>query len=278
MNKREFEAGIHTRLDDELTYSGYLDLDRLLSAQHPLSDPPHHDEMLFIVQHQVAELWFKLILHELQAAIDYLASDDIGPCLKICSRVKLVQQQLQNQWAILGTLTPTEYAQFRGVLGHASGFQSFQFRQLEFLLGNKEGQYLEVYAHQPEQHEALRRLLESPGLYDEFLRHLRRAGFAIPAECVERDWSQPYRADSGVIDALREIYTHPEKYWQIYDFCEKLVDIEQNFQVWRFRHLKTVERIIGFKSGTGGSSGVPFLRGALDIRLFPELIDLRTRM
>jgi tryptophan 2,3-dioxygenase len=276
MNKRELEPGIHTELDGELTYSGYLDLGRLLNAQHPLSQPPHHDEMLFIIQHQTAELWFKLILHELGAATAYFQRDDFAPCSKIFARVKQVQQQLFNQWAVLETLTPSEYAEFRGVLGHASGFQSFQYRKLEFLLGNKEEGHVKVFRHEPVMTAELERILRNPGLYDEFLRSLARRGFAVPEERVERDWSQPYEAHPAVVDVLRTVYEDPSQYWEIYDVCEKLVDIEQNFQIWRFRHLKNVERIIGFKPGTGGSSGVDFLRRAVDIRLFPELIMVRT--
>jgi tryptophan 2,3-dioxygenase len=270
------ESGIHRDLRDRLTYSGYLCLDRVLGAQRPLSDPPHHDEMLFIVQHQVSELWMRLILHELGAAIGHVQADRLEPCFKILARVKQVQHQLFNQWAVLETLTPSEYAQFRSVLGPASGFQSFQFRHLEFLLGNKEESYLVVFQHDPVSRDRLAAALHAPSLYDEFLRHLARRGHAVPAERVERDWSQPYEAHPGVVEVFRTIYEDPDRHWDAYDMCEKLVDLEQNFQLWRFRHLKTVERIIGFKKGTGGSSGVKFLRQAIDIRLFPELIDVRT--
>ena len=276
MQRREMESGIHRDLRDRLTYSGYLCLDRVLGAQRPLSDPPHHDEMLFIVQHQVSELWMRLILHELGAAIGHVQADRLEPCFKILARVKQVQHQLFNQWAVLETLTPSEYAQFRSVLGPASGFQSFQFRHLEFLLGNKEESYLVVFQHDPVNRDRLAAALHAPSLYDEFLRHLARRGHAVPAERVERDWSQPYEAHPGVVEVFRTIYEDPDRHWDAYDMCEKLVDLEQNFQLWRFRHLKTVERIIGFKKGTGGSSGVKFLRQAIDIRLFPELIDVRT--
>ena len=276
MQRREMEAGIHRDLRDRLTYSGYLCLDRVLGAQRPLSDPPHHDEMLFIVQHQVAELWMRLILHELEAAIGHVQADRLEPCFKILARVKQVQLQLFNQWAVLETLTPSEYAQFRHVLGPASGFQSLQYRQLEFLLGNKEESYLAVFDHDRAAHDRLEATLHAPSVYDEFLRYLARRGHAVPADRVERDWSQPYEAHSGVVEVFRGIYEDPQRHWDAYDMCEKLVDLEQNFQLWRFRHLKTVERIIGFKRGTGGSSGVAFLRQAIDIRLFPELIDVRT--
>jgi tryptophan 2,3-dioxygenase len=278
MKRRELEDGIHRDLADRLTYSGYLRLDRVLDAQFPLSKPAHHDEMLFIVQHQVAELWFKLVLHELGAAIANLRADTIEPCFKILARVKLVQQQLFNQWSVLETMTPSEYAEFRHVLGPASGFQSAQYRHFEFLLGNKDEAYLSVFSHDPVLHERLRSVLEAPSLYDEFLRYLHRRGLPVPAERVERDWRQPYERHDGVVAVLKDIYENTDTYWDAYDLCETLVDLEANFQLWRFRHLKTVERIIGFKRGTGGSSGVNFLRKALDIRLFPELIDVRTEL
>jgi tryptophan 2,3-dioxygenase len=276
MNKREFEEGIHRDLTDRGSYGGYLHLERLLSAQLPLSDPPHHDEMLFIIQHQTSELWFKLIIHELRAAMEHIRVDDLGPCFKILARVKQVQQQLFNQWAVLETLTPSEYAQFRGVLGHASGFQSAQGREIEFILGNKDADHLRVFDYDPELQNHLRETLESPGIYDEFLRYLARKGYPVPADRIERDWSEPYDQHPGVVDMFKKVYEDPANHWEVYDMCEKLVDVEENFQLWRFRHLKTVERIIGFKRGTGGSSGVGFLKKALDFRLFPELIEVRT--
>ena len=278
MQRREMETGIHRDLRDRLTYSGYLLLDRVLGAQRPLSDPPHHDEMLFIVQHQVSELWMRLILHELEAAIGHVQGDRLEPCFKILARVKQVQLQLFNQWVVLETLTPSEYAQFRHVLGPASGFQSFQFRHLEFLLGNKEESYLAVFEHDRAIHDKLAAALHAPSLYDEFLRYLARRGHPVPEDRVERDWSQPYEAHPGVVEVFRTIYADPDPHWDAYDMCEKLVDLEQNFQLWRFRHLKTVERIIGHKRGTGGSSGVAFLKKALDIQLFPELIQVRTEL
>lgn len=276
MRKREFEEGIHSDLTDRTSYGGYLQLDRLLEAQWPLSSPPHHDEMLFIIQHQTSELWFKLIIHELRAAMVHIRSDELGPCFKILSRVKQVQQQLFNQWAVLETLTPSEYAQFRGVLGHASGFQSAQGREIEFILGNKDANHLRVFDYDPDLQRHLRNTLESPGIYDEFLRYLSRRGYAVPADRVERDWSEPYDEHPGVVDMFKQVYEDTANHWEVYDMCEKFVDIEENFQLWRFRHLKTVERIIGFKRGTGGSSGVGFLKKALDFRLFPELIEVRT--
>ena len=276
MSQRETEAGIFRDLRDQLTYASYLNLEQLLSAQRLRSDPPHHDEMLFIIQHQVSELWFKLVLHELRAAIASIQADQLDPCFKILARVKLVQQQLFNQWGVLETLTPSEYTQFRGVLGHASGFQSPQYRELEFMLGNKDPVFLEVFAYDPQEQARLRALLNSPSLYDEFLRYLARQGHPIPRERVERDWSVPYASHPQVVAALTAIYQDTARYWEAYNMCEKLVDLEVNFQLWRFRHLKTVARIIGYKPGTGGSSGVKFLEKALDIKLFPELIEVRT--
>ena len=276
MTKRELEAGIHRDLADRLTYAGYLRLDALLGAQQPLSDPPHHDEMLFIIQHQTSELWMKLVIHELVAACEHLRHDHLAPCFKILARVKQVQQQLFNQWAVLETLTPSEYAQFRGVLGPASGFQSRQFRELEFMLGNKDAACLTVFEHDPPTHAHLTEVLHTPSIYDEFLRYLHRQGHPIPPERVDRDWSEPYAQHPGVVAAFKAIYEDTKRHWAAYDMCEKLVDVEENFQLWRFRHLKTVERVIGYKSGTGGSSGVSFLRKAMDFRLFPELIEVRT--
>lgn len=278
MAHREFEQSIHTDLRGRLTYGTYLRLDKLLSAQEPLSRPEHHDEMLFIIQHQTSELWMKLIIHELRAAIEWVRSDKLEPCFKILARVKQIQRQLFEQWAVLETLTPTEYAQFRAVLGPASGFQSAQYRMIEFLLGNKDAQALQVFAHVPEVHDPLAAALRSPSLYDEFLRFLSRRGLPIPAESVERDWSQDYVANAALIDVFRTIYETPSSHWDAYEMCEKLVDVDQQFSLWRFRHVKTVERIIGFKRGTGGSSGVPFLRKMVEMRLFPELWDVRTEI
>ena len=270
----ETETGFHTDLAAETSYGGYLRLDLLLSAQQPRSS--HHDEILFIIQHQTAELWMKLIVHELQAAIARVQADRLAPCFKILARVKQIQRQLFEQWAVLETLTPSEYVQFRDVLGPASGLQSFQFRAIEFLLGNKNPSILAVHRHDPAIHDWLKRLLESPSLYDEFLRHLARRGMAVPGERVERDWAEAYRRHPGVVAVFKAIYEDPERHWDAYDMCEKLVDVEENFQLWRFRHVKTVERVIGFKRGTGGTAGVAFLRKTLEVALFPELIDVRT--
>jgi tryptophan 2,3-dioxygenase len=275
-NERELEAGIQTDLRDRLTYGGYLQLDTLLAAQKPLSKPAHHDEMLFIIQHQTSELWLKLLVHELGAALEHLRGDDVNPCLKILARVKQVQRQLFEQWAVLETLTPSEYAQFRDVLGPASGFQSLQYRLVEFLLGNKNAKMVAVFAHAPADQARLREVLDAPSLYDEFLQYLARQGHAIPAACLRRDWSQPHRRNPELIPPLKRIYEQPDRFWAEYHLCEQLVDVEESFQLWRFRHMKTVERIIGHKRGTGGSSGVDFLKKALDLTFFPELIDVRT--
>jgi len=270
------DPGIITELAANASYGGYLALDVLLSAQRPRSQ--HHDEMLFIVQHQTSELWMKLMIHELQAAIAHVRGDALAPCFKILARVKQIQRQLFEQWAVLETLTPSEYTRFRSVLGPASGLQSFQFRAIEFLLGNKAARRLDLYQHDPETKDLLEKLLNSPSLYDEFLRHLARKGMPVPPERVERDWSQPYERHPGVTAVYKTIYENTARYWAEYDMCEKLVDVEENFLLWRFRHVKTVERIIGFKRGTGGTAGVPFLRRTLETALFPELIDVRTEL
>jgi len=275
-NQRPVESTIVSDFSNRLSYSGYLSLEGLLGQQHPLSQPEHHDELLFIIQHQVSELWMKLLIHELTSAIGHLSHDRLPPTLKILSRVKLIQMQLFEQWAVLETLTPSEYMQFRGVLGNASGFQSFQYRKIEFLLGNKNAATIKVFEHNPEIHSDLERTLHSPSLYDEFLRYLARHGYAIPAEATERDWSQPYQRNDAIVRVFREIYADTRTHWEAYEMSEKLVDVEEYFQLWRFRHLKTVERIIGFRPGTGGSSGASFLRQALDLTFFPELLTSRT--
>ena len=276
MNQRPVEPGIVSDFSERLNYAGYLCLDGLLAQQRPLSQPPHHDEILFIIQHQVSELWIKLIIHELTAAIDHIHNDRLPPTLKILSRVKLIQMQLFEQWAVLETLTPSEYMEFRSVLGHASGFQSYQYRELEFLLGNKSRDSIKVFAHDAAIYGELVRVLESPSLYDEFLQYLSRHGYDIPEECRERDWSTPYVRNEALVETFREIYRDPKRHWEAYEMCEKLVDMEEYFQLWRFRHLKTVERIIGFRHGTGGSSGAGFLRQALELTFFPELLASRT--
>jgi tryptophan 2,3-dioxygenase len=277
-NKRPFEEGVHVDLAGTRTYSQYLRLDRVLDAQTPASHPPHHDEMLFIIQHQTSELWMKLMLHELDAVVASIQADKLEPSFKMLARVGQIQRMLFEQWSVLETLTPNEYLQFRGALGRASGFQSYQYRALEFVLGNKDDQTLAPHQHDAGIHAWLRGYLERPSLYDEFLRHLSRRGFDVPKERVAREWSLPYEGHPGVIAVFKRIYEDTERYWDEYEMCEKLIDLEERFQLWRFRHVKTVERIIGFKPGTGGSSGVTFLRAALELRFFPELWDVRTEL
>ena len=280
MSEDPLEPGIVTDLSDRLTYGGYLKLDRLLSAQEPVSGadgaPPRHDEMLFIVQHQVSELWMKLMIHELKAAIAFVRSDSLEPCFKILARVKLIQKQLFEQWGVLETLTPSEYDAFRPSLGNSSGFQSAQYRAIEFLLGSKHAAAIEVFRHDPATFDELSRLLRAPSLYDEFLRHLARRGLPVPEPVLARDVTKPYERNAELVGVFKTIYEHPRQWWDAYDMCEKLVDMEESFQLWRFRHMKTVERIIGHKTGTGGSSGVSYLKRALDRPFFPELIDVRT--
>lgn len=275
-NQRALEQGITTDLKDRLTYGGYLRLDTLLSAQKPLSNPPHHDEVLFIVQHHVSELWLKLLIHELRAALACLQGDELGPMQKILARVKQIQRQLTEMWSVLETLTPADYLQFRDILGPASGFQSLQYRLVEFLLGNKNADMVKVFSHDPVATAELEAVLNAPSLYDEFLRHLHRKGYAIPDGCVERDWSQPYEREPSLVPVFKEIYEDTETHWAAYATCEQLVDVEASFQFWRFRHMKTVERIIGYRRGTGGSSGVGFLKQALELTFFPELFEVRT--
>jgi len=277
-NERAIEDEIVTDFRDRMSYGSYLQLDRLLSAQTPISTPVHHDEMLFIIQHQTSELWLKLVLHELLSARALIAADDIQPAFKRIARVKHIQRTLTEQWSVLATLTPSEYAEFRGYLGNASGFQSYQYRAVEFLLGNKNAGMLRVFESNPEAHELLSRLLAEPSVYDEFLRYLSRHGFDVPASALERDVTQGYAYNQELLGVFQEIYEHPNEHWLAYEACEEFVDLEDNFQLWRFRHMKTVMRIIGMKRGTGGSSGVGFLQKALDLTFFPELFAVRTEI
>jgi len=232
--------------------------------------------MLFIIQHQVSELWMKLMIHELTVAVAHVRADRLEPCFKILARVKLIQKQLFEQWAVLETLTPSEYETFRPALGASSGFQSAQYRAIEFLLGNKQAAVVDVFRYDTAIHAELQELLNTPSLYDEFLRHLARRGLPVPARCVERDWAHPYARDPDLVPVFKAVYDDPERWWDAYEMAEKLVDVEESFQLWRFRHMKTVERTIGHKTGTGGSSGVGYLRRAVDHSFFPELIDVRT--
>jgi tryptophan 2,3-dioxygenase len=277
-NTREFEASLVTDLRDKMTYGDYLELDTLLAAQHPLSRPEHHDELLFIIQHQTTELWLKLVLHELRAACTALAADNLKDALKKIARIKHIQRSMIEQWSELATLTPTEYVQFRDSLAKASGFQSAQYRAVEFLLGNKNARMLEVFRGEPENAAMLREALEAPSLYDEFLRLLARRGMPIPQRLLERNVTVAHVFDPELRDVLARIYEKVDEHWDVYEACEELVDLEENFQLWRFRHMRTVMRTIGFKPGTGGSSGVDFLRRALDLTFFPELFALRTQI
>jgi tryptophan 2,3-dioxygenase len=275
---RDLEDGIERDFSAQMSYGDYLMLDRLLSAQRPLSDPPQHDELLFIIQHQTSELWLKLLVHELRSARALLATDDLAPALKRLARVKHVQHTLADQWSVLATLTPSEYALIRPFLATSSGFQSAQYREVEFLLGNKNADMVKVFAHDPEDHAALTTLLFQPSLYDEFLAYLARQGYAVPPECLDRDWSRPYVTHPALVDTFAAVYAAPEEHWGVYETCEELVDVEDNFQLWRFRHLQVVQRTIGHRTGTGGSSGVDFLRRALDLTFFPELYEVRARI
>ena len=275
-NQRPLEEGIHTDLAGRISYAGYLRLDLLLAAQQPVSDPPHHDELLFVVQRQVSELWMKLMIHELRAALVHLQRDEVWQCRKVLARSKQVLRQLTEQWSVLETLTPSEYMGFRDLLGPSSGFQSLQYRTIEFLLGNKNADMLRVFAHDPQGQAELETVLRAPSLYEEFLRYLARFGHAIPAERQERDWSQPHANDPSLLPVFEAIYEDTSRYWREYALCEDFVDLETQFQLWRFRHMRTVLRIIGFKRGTGGSSGVGFLRQALELTFFPELFEVRT--
>ena len=275
-NERALEAGIHTDLEGRLTYGGYLRLDRLLAAQQPVSNPAHHDELLFIIQHQVSELWMKLMIHELRAAIVHLQRDEVWQTRKVLARAKQVLRQLTEQWSVLETLTPSEYMGFRDLLGPSSGFQSLQYRTIEFLLGNKNAHMLKVFAHDLAGQSSLQQVLDAPSLYDEFLRYLARFGHAVPQEHREREWRQPHVSDHALLPVFERIYEDTDRYWREYSLCEDLVDLESQFQLWRFRHMRTVMRIIGFKRGTGGSSGVGFLKQALELSFFPELFEVRT--
>ena len=277
-NIRPLDQGLHLDLRERLSYAGYLSLDQLLSAQNPRCEPVNHDEMLFIVAHQTSELWMKLVIHELRAAITHLNADRVDLSLKVLARVKHIQKQLYETWAVLETLTPSEYLGFRHALGPASGFQSEQYRTIEFLLGNKNADTLAVFAHDAEKFARLTAVLHAPSLYDEFLSYLARHGHAIPDSCLARDFSEPHRRKPELVQVFKQIYEAPQKYWDAYHCCEQLVDVEVAFQLWRFRHMKTVERIIGYKRGTGGSAGVAFLKQALDLTFFPELFDVRTEI
>ncbi|QKG84588.1 tryptophan 2,3-dioxygenase [Kroppenstedtia pulmonis] len=275
-SESKMEQGIHRNFSHHMTYGDYLQLDRILSSQKRLSD--HHDEMLFIIIHQTSELWMKLILHELEAAVKSIRRDELEPAFKMLSRVSRIQTQLIQSWDVLSTLTPAEYMEFRGKLGRSSGFQSYQNRLIEFTLGHKEEKVLEVYRHQPELHHRLNQALQEPGLYDAAIQSMATRGLPIAEECLNRDWTQNYQAHPSVEEAWLTVYRDVEKYWDLYELAEKLVDVEDRQQQWRFNHMKTVERVIGSKAGTGGSSGIHYLKRVLDHRFFPELWSLRTQL
>ena len=276
--ERPLEEGIERDFSSQMSYGDYLQLDALLSAQRPLSDPPQHDELLFIVQHQTTELWLKLLVHELRSARSLLAADELAPALKRMARVKHIQHTLADQWSVLATLTPSEYAEIRPFLATSSGFQSAQYREVEFLLGNKNADMVKVFSHDEAARTALDELLHEPSLYDEFLAYLARQGYAVPRHLLDRDQTLPHTTDGGLVDLFASVYAAPAEHWGVYETCEELVDVEDAFQQWRFRHLQVVQRTIGHKTGTGGSSGVDFLRRALDLTFFPELYEVRTRI
>jgi tryptophan 2,3-dioxygenase len=259
-----------------MSYGDYLGLEQILSAQHPLS--PNHNEMLFIIQHQTSELWIKLMLHELHAVRASIVSGNLEPAFKMMARVARIMDQLVHAWDVLATMTPPEYTAIRPYLGASSGFQSYQYRELEFILGNKNPALLAVHQKSAAAHEVLERELHAPSVYDEAVRLLHRSGLAIAPERLEADWTQPTRHDESVKAAWLAVYQDPEKHWALYELAEKLVDMETAFRFWRFRHVTTVERIIGFKAGTGGTAGVSYLRKMLDVVLFPELFSLRTAL
>lgn len=273
-NYREVEESIKTDFKDDMSYGDYLQLGQILNAQKPLSK--EHDEMLFIVIHQSSELWLKLAGHEMAAAIKMIQQEEFGPAFKVISRVKQIFLQLTQSWNILSTLTPVDYLKFRDDLGHSSGFQSYGYRKMEFMLGNKNKDLIKVHESNPEIFEELTMLSNSPSLYDEIIRVMAKRGFDISADALERDFNQPYQRDESVLKAWQQVYKNADEHFELYELAEKLMDIEDVFQNWRFKHMYTVQRVIGNKMGTGGSSGVGFLKKALDISFFPELLEVRT--
>ncbi|PTX01707.1 tryptophan 2,3-dioxygenase [Pararhodobacter aggregans] len=268
--------GAQMAFDGRMSYTDYLGLDAILSAQHPRSDA--HDEMLFIIQHQTSELWMRLALHEIGAARAVLAAGQTRPAFKMLSRVARIFEQLNSAWDVLRTMTPSEYTTFRGALGESSGFQSWQYRLIEYSVGNRNTALLKPHAHRPDLTEALEAELAKPSLYDVAVRALAQAGFEIPAEVLERDLRRPWQLSEPVQEAWRQVYADPHRYWELYELAEKLVDFEDYFRRWRFNHVTTVERVIGFKRGTGGTGGVTYLRRMLEVQLFPELWALRTSL
>lgn len=275
-NYRALEESIHTDFDNDMSYGDYLSLEKILDAQNPLSQ--EHDEMLFIIIHQTSELWLKLAGHELSAAVQNIRQADFGHAFKVISRVKQIFNQLTQSWHILSTLTPVDYLKFRDALGHSSGFQSYGYRKLEFLLGNKNEALLKVHEANKPAHEELSEILHAPSLYEEVIKVLAQQGMSIDKQVLSRDFSKPYQKNESVLQAWLSVYRDADNHFELYELAEKLIDIEDAFQQWRFKHMYTVQRIIGHKQGTGGSSGVSFLKKALDISFFPELFDLRTHL
>jgi tryptophan 2,3-dioxygenase len=268
--------GAQMQFDGRMSYTDYLHLDPIITAQHPLSDA--HDEMLFIIQHQTSELWMRLALHELSAAREALQENRFRPAFKMLSRLARIFEQLNSAWDVLRTMTPSEYTRFRDALGQSSGLQSWQYRRIEFILGNRNPAMLRPHAHRPDLLAELEGDLAQPSLYDVALAALARAGLAVPEAVLNRDISAPYSADPGVMAAWAEVYRAPESHWELYELAEKLVDLEDYFRRWRFNHVTTVERIIGLKRGTGGTGGTSYLRRMLDVVLFPELWEVRTEL
>ena len=268
------EEGIHW--DQDMSYGSYLSLDKLLDSQKLVTGA--HDEMMFVIIHQASELWMKLCIHEIGAAMREVENDNLGAVFKMLSRVSRIQGQLRQSWAVLSTMTPADYLAFRDDLGQSSGFQSFQYREIEFALGNKNAALIEVHRKNPERYERLREVLHAPSFYDLCLRQLGKKGFDIPADYLDRDWSQSYVPSRAVEAAWARVYSDPAKHWDLYELAEKLIDLEQEFAMWRFSHMKTVERIIGYRQGTGGTSGVAFLEKALKLRFFPELWTVRSEL
>ena len=270
------EEGAQLDFSTDMSYADYLHLDAVLTAQQPLS--PDHNEMLFIVQHQTSELWMKLMLHELAAAVQCVARDELGSAFKMLARVSKIMEQLVHAWDVLATMTPPEYSAIRPYLSRSSGFQSWQYRSIEFMLGNKNAAMLKPHAHRPEILQRVEAVYRAPSLYDEALRLLARRGLAVPTSHTERDWTLPYVASAEVEQAWLVVYRNPQQHWDLYQLGEELTDLEDAFRLWRFRHVTTVERVIGFKRGTGGTSGVSYLRKMLDVVLFPEIWTLRTEL
>ncbi len=268
--------GAETDFRQRMSYADYLRLDAVLDAQHRLSDSP--DELLFIIQHQTSELWMKLAIHEIASAMRAIRADDLQPAFKMLTRVARIFEQLNGAWDVLRTMTPSEYTSFRGALGQSSGFQSWQYRAIEFLAGNRNLAMLKPHEHRPEVTARLEAILAEPSLYDEAIMLLARSGFDIGSDGEPRDWRASRTESEAVMAAWKAVYLDPRGHWQLYELAEKLVDFEDYFRRWRFNHVTTVERIIGLKRGTGGTAGVSYLRRMLEVQLFPELWRVRTEL